>query len=104
VALELLMTGRAMGAEEACRWGIVHRTVPPEDLLDAAAAIATTVCTSSPLALQAVKNAVLSRVEAPLDTALESRFELVEAYMHSHDYREALSAIAEKRPPQWTGR
>jgi crotonobetainyl-CoA hydratase len=104
VALELLMTGRAMGAQEACGWGIVHQVVSPDLLAATAAEVAKTVVSSSPLALQAVKSAVLSRADDPLDTALESRFELVEAYMRSDDYREALSAVADKRRPNWTGR
>jgi enoyl-CoA hydratase/carnithine racemase len=104
VALELLLTGRSMDAAEARRWGLVHDIVEPSDLADRALRLAEDIARSSPLAVRAVLEAARSKADDSLDDALTSRFESVEAYLASVDYKEALAAIQARRPPQWLGR
>jgi crotonobetainyl-CoA hydratase len=58
----------------------------------------------SPLAAQAAKQAVLSRVGGPLEIALATRYEEMEAYASTEDVEEGKAAFAERRAPVWKGR
>jgi crotonobetainyl-CoA hydratase len=82
----------------------VNEVVPPEQVLDAAARWADKVLAASPLAVQAAKHAVLSRAGHPLEVALATRYEPIEAYATTDDVVEGRNAFAEKRKPEWTGR
>jgi enoyl-CoA hydratase/carnithine racemase len=104
VALELIYTGDRLGAEDALRYGLVNEVVPLEELAEAANRWAEKLCASSPLAMQAAKAAVLGRLGHPLDVALSTKYEPIEAYATSEDVKEGRRAFTEKRPAQWTGR
>ena len=103
VALAMILTGDRMPAKEALAYGLVNEVVEPADLSEAASRWAAKVCAAAPLAVQAAKDAVLSRLGDPLETALATRFELIEQYAFSEDKVEGRSAFAEKRPPAWKG-
>lgn len=104
IAMAAIMTGERFKADAALQYGLVNEVVPYSDLADASTRWAGKIIAASPLAVQAAKAAVLGRLGAPLEIALGSRFEEIEAYHGTHDQQEGLKAAAEKRKPQWTGK
>ncbi|WP_323039982.1 enoyl-CoA hydratase-related protein [Gemmobacter sp.] len=104
IAMALILTGDRMSAADAERYGLVNQVVPLADLPAAADAWAARICAASPLAVQAAKHAVLARAGDPLEVALATRFEPIEAYALSEDVQEGRRAFTEKRKPVWTGR
>ncbi|GAB3629724.1 enoyl-CoA hydratase [Pandoraea terrae] len=104
VALAMILTGDRMGAKDALGYGLVNEVVEQEALLETAARWAEKIVSASPLAVQAAKDAVLGRLDWPLDVALATRFEPIEAYAYSEDRIEGRKAFAEKRKPEWRGR
>lgn len=104
IALGLILTGDRMPAADAFKYGLVNEVVPFAELGAAADKWAKKLTTASPLAQQAAKHAVLSRLGGPLDVALGTKYEPIEAYASSEDVKEGRKAFQEKRAPKWTGR
>jgi crotonobetainyl-CoA hydratase len=104
IALTMVLTGERISAERAYGFGLVNEVVAAQELASATDAWVEKLLKGSPLAAQAAKEAVLSRREWPLEVALATRYESIEAYADSDDVREGRRAWAEKRPPEWTGR
>ena len=108
IAMEMLLTGRCMDAQEAERWGLVNRVLPAADLMTAARAIADELAAGPPLVLAAIKE-IVREAEAmafrdALNRVTKSQFETVERLYRSDDQKEGARAFAEKRDPVWTGR
>lgn len=106
IAMELLMTGRRMSAEEAARWGLVNAVVP--SALEHARELAALLASGPPLALAAVK-AVVRETETlgneECYTLMRSgKLAAFEAMLASQDAKEGPLAFAEKREPVWQGK
>lgn len=104
IALTMILTGERLPANAAMSYGLVNEVVEPGLLLEAATRWAEKVALASPLAVQAAKAAVLQRLDYPLEVALTTKFEQIEAYAHSQDRLEGQKAFVEKRKPQWTAK
>jgi enoyl-CoA hydratase/carnithine racemase len=104
LALTMILTGDRLPAKDALAFGLVNEVVEPAALLDAASRWAEKIMGAAPLAVQAAKAAALQRLDWPLEVALATRFEPIEAYAFSQDRQEGAKAFAEKRKPQWSGR
>jgi crotonobetainyl-CoA hydratase len=104
VAMAMILTGDRLPAGDAERYGLVNEVVAPEQLSEATDRWIQKLLAASPLAAQAAKYAVLSRLGHPLDVALTTRYEPIEAYATTLDVLEGRKAFSEKRSPQWTGR
>lgn len=104
LAMELLLTGRHMDAEEALRSGLVSSVVSKDDLLPRAFAIAAMIAANAPLAVQATKSSVRRGIHLPLEEALKVEASIAWMNTQSEDAREGPRAFAEKRQPQWKGR
>ncbi|WP_032368317.1 enoyl-CoA hydratase/isomerase family protein [Rhodococcoides fascians] len=103
-ALELLLTGDFVGAEEALRIGLVNRVVDDVDLASATKAFAEQIAASAPVTARLIKRATYQSARADLRTSLDlisSHFAVVAA---TDDAAEALSAMKEKRAPQFHGK
>jgi len=108
VALELLYTGRKMGAEEAASYGFVNEVVPQEKLRERTLKIATTIAAGAPLAVMAIKEAVREMepmtVKQAFDAITAREMPLHKAMLASEDHEEGPRAFAEQREPVWKGR
>jgi crotonobetainyl-CoA hydratase len=108
LAMELLLTGRRMPAEEAARWGLVNRVVEPEELLSAARELAGEIAEAAPLAVRATKAIVDATHELDEQQGYGAiRGGHVPAYqraLESEDAQEGPRAFTEGRDPIWRGR
>src|ERR1700674_4921535 len=108
VAMDMLLTGRWMEADEALRWGLINRVVPASELMNRARALAGVLAAGPPLAFAAIKEVAreserLSFAEA-IDRIVRKDFPTVARLYGSEDQLEGARAFAEKRPPVWKGR
>ncbi len=102
-AKELVMTGRAVGAEEAHGIGLANRLAPQGALDETTAELVAELLAAAPLAVGLSKS-VLDGVARPtLASSLEQEVTVQQTLISSPDFREAAAAFAEKRPPRWTG-
>jgi crotonobetainyl-CoA hydratase len=107
LALDLLMTGRWMDAEEAKRWGLVRDVVPQADLMASARELADQLASGPPLVFAAIKETIRETMHLPVQEAFDivngQRLPTVEKVMNSNDMIEGARAFSEKRAPVWTG-
>ena len=101
VAAEILLTGNRINAQEALRIGLVSRVVAKEKLMDTAKQIANTIITRGPLAVRAVKEAMIRGYDMTLEEGLELEKGLASYIRTTQDFVEGTKAFAEKRPPQY---
>ncbi|MEC0242882.1 enoyl-CoA hydratase/isomerase family protein [Paenibacillus dokdonensis] len=104
VAKEMLMTGRFLLAEEARELRIVNRVAAPEQLLDAAVAMAKDIAGKAPLAVQGLKKLVNEGRDASLESAQAYDRAYLANLFYSADAKEGISAFVEKRPPVFKGK
>lgn len=108
LAMELLLTGRAMDAAEAERHGLVNRVVQPGGLLDAARELADAILAAAPLSIAAVKAVVAATEDLSVEDGYRAMREgAIPAYDRigeSEDAKEGPRAFAEGRDPEWRGR
>jgi enoyl-CoA hydratase/carnithine racemase len=103
-AMELVLTGRRIGAAEAERLGLVNRVAPADGWLDAALELATVVAERPPLAVRLAKQAVLAADQTALSAGLDQERRLYELTMATEDRVEGMTAFLEKRKPDFRGR
>ena len=103
-AMELVLTGRRIGAAEGRELGIVTRIAPQDGWLDAALELAAEVAERPPLAVRLAKQAVLAAEETALTAGLDHERRLYELAMATEDRVEGMNAFIEKRKPEFRGR
>lgn len=100
-ALDLILTGRHVGAEEALQLGLVNRVA--DDALAGALELARTAARNSPIALGLAKEAVVRGLDVTLSQGLEIEADLFGLVSTSSDMKEGTAAFLEKRTPEFTG-
>lgn len=103
-AMEMCLTGRFMGAEEAERAGLVSRVIPADKLMEEAMAVAAKIAEKSPIASMAAKEAVNRAFETGLTEGVLFERRLFHGLFASEDQKEGMAAFVEKRAPQFRGR
>ena len=102
-ALELLLTGEMIDAQEALRIGLVNRVVPADRLLADTEAVLRTILANGPLAIRACLEAVDNGLEMTVDQALLFEANYFGLLSATEDMREGTRAFAEKRKPSFKG-
>jgi enoyl-CoA hydratase/carnithine racemase len=102
--MELVLTGRRFGAEDAQTMGLVNQVAPDGEWLEAAMALAQKVAEKPPIASRLAKQAVLVAEETALSPGLENERRLYELAMATEDRVEGMKAFLEKREPKFEGR
>jgi enoyl-CoA hydratase len=102
-AMEMCLTGRMMGAEEAERSGLVAKVVPAASLLDEALKTAELIAGMAPLAAMATKEQVNAAFEMSLAQGINYERRLFHGLFGTQDQKEGMSAFVAKRKAEWTG-
>ncbi|MDE2165443.1 MAG: enoyl-CoA hydratase [Alphaproteobacteria bacterium] len=103
-AMEMLLTGEMIGADEAKRLGLVNRVVPADQLDETVNELARTIAGKSPLVLKIGKEAFYRQAELGLDAAYTYTSEVMVANMMARDAEEGIDAFLQKRAPKWENR
>ena len=103
-AMELVLTGRRISAEEAHALGLVNRVAKKKEWLEAALELAQVIARRPPIAARLGKQAVLAAEETALTAGLDQERRLYEIAMATEDRVEGMTAFIEKRKPDFQGR
>jgi enoyl-CoA hydratase len=103
-AMELILTGDMISAEEAHALGLVNRVVPAEELETVTLELANKIAEMSPVALAMAKAAVKGAARLDLRAGLDTEVDLFALCFSSEDKEEGVRAFLEKRKPEFTGR
>jgi enoyl-CoA hydratase len=103
-AMEIVLTGRTMSAQEAEAHGLITKVVPAAATVDAALELAGRIATMPPLAVRAAKAAILDADERTLSDGLARERATFFGLFDTDDQAEGMAAFTEKRPPVWSGR
>ncbi len=104
MAMDILLTARPLGAEEALSIGLIGRVVPDGHALREAKEIARAICENGPLAVEAIKRSVWETQFLPEEEALAKELEIGWPVFASEDAKEGPRAFAEKRKPNFQRR
>lgn len=102
-AMEMLLLGEMISADDAARVGLVNRVAPKDHALGEAESWARHIATKSPLTLAIGKRAFYEQVEMNLDDAYRHASRVMVENMLARDAEEGINAFIEKRDPQWSG-
>jgi methylglutaconyl-CoA hydratase len=102
-AMELVLLGKRLNANEALRYGIVNTVVPPGQALQQSMQMASKLLEAGPIALRQAKTAIRASVELPLERGLLLEIDAYKNCLYSKDRVEGLKAFSEKRKPIYRG-
>lgn len=103
-AMELILTGRMLGATEAFEAGLLTKVTPDEVCLDEAIALARAVASKPPIAVQMAKDAILKSFDLTIEQGIDYERKNFLLLFATEDRREGMSAFIAKRRPEFTGR
>ncbi len=103
-AMRILLTGRPVQAREAQAMGLVSQVLPDGEVLPEALKMAALIAAMPPLAVQQIKEVVISGMDASLDAALMLERKANQLLFATRDQKEGMQAFIEKRKPRFEGR
>jgi enoyl-CoA hydratase len=103
-AMEILLTGDPISAQEAYDLGLVNQVVPRGQLMDAAQAMADRILENGPLAVQAIKESVQKGMGMTVPEAMEFELQQAARVFATEDAKEGPLAFLQKRKPNWKGK
>lgn len=103
-AMEMILTGDRVTADQALHWGLINRVVPTAELIPEAMKLAERIIANPPLAVQASKELALRGLDMPLDEHLRLQALMSSITRQTEDAKEGARAFAEKRKPDFKGR
>jgi enoyl-CoA hydratase len=103
-AMEMLLTGEPITAQQALQIGLINRVVPRAELMDTAMAVAERLCQNGPLALRAIKESVIRSHDIPMEHAYFLEAFLAKQVFGTRDANEGPRAFVENRKPVFEGR
>jgi len=103
-AMEILLTGNRIDAQEAWRLGLINYVVPQEQLIAKAEELAAAIAENGPVAVRKIKEAVRRCSGRPYEEAFKIEDEVAREVMRTEDAREGPRAFIEKRKPNYQGR
>src|ERR1700691_412124 len=103
-AMEMLLTGEMIDAQQARDWGLVNRVVPESKLADEVAALAGQIAGKSPLVVKIGKQAFYRQAELGLAEAYDYASQVMTTNMLARDAEEGIDAFLQKRAPKWENR
>ena len=104
LAMEMVLNGRMLTAEEALRFGLVNRVAPVEVYLDEALALAQSIAGRAPIAIRLAKEAVNNAFETYLADGLADERREFYVLFSTEDQKEGMAAFVEKRKAEWKGK
>lgn len=102
-ALEMLLTGEPLSAQEALQHGLVNKVVPEEALEAETRALAERIAAASPFTVAIGKQAFYRQIDLPQDQAYAYTREIMTLNALAYDAQEGMGAFLQKRQPQWKG-
>ena len=104
IAMEMVLTGRMISADEALRFGLINKVVPVEFYLRKAITLGREIASKPPVAVRLIKDAILKSFDTTIEGGLE--FERKNFYLlfASEDQKEGMQSFVEKRKAEWKGR
>jgi enoyl-CoA hydratase len=103
-AMEMILTGSTIAAEEARQYGLVNRVVPRERFLEEAKAVGREIASKSPIAVKMAKQAINKAYELGVTEGIEFERQLFYQLFSTEDKIEGMKAFLEKRRPEFRGR
>ena len=103
-AMEILLTGNRIDAQEAWRLGLINYVVPQENLIAKAEELAAAIAANGPVAVRKIKEAVRRCSGRPFEEAFKIEDEVAREVMRTEDAKEGPRSFIEKRKPNYTGR
>ena len=100
-AMEMLLTGDVISADEAMRMGLINRAVPPNELSETATALARKIASKSQMTIKMGKQAFYQQLDCDLDDAYALTARVMVDNLSRHDAQEGIAAFIAKRDPQW---
>jgi enoyl-CoA hydratase/carnithine racemase len=103
-AAEVAFLGDVLDAQKSLELGLVNRVVKHEDLMSEAMKVATQIANNAPLSVQSTKRMMRLGMEESFEAAVDHIYLQLLPLFQSEDFKEGLSAFAERRDPQFQGR
>jgi len=103
-AMEMILTGKPISAEEAYRVGLVNRVVPAESLIEEAKKTAVEIASNPPISVRAAKETILRAQDTTLEVGLEFERKAFCTILATEDAKEGMKAFLEKRSPIFKGK
>jgi len=103
-AMDMVLTGRMLGAEEAFQRGLAARLVPPELIVDAAIKLGKEIASKPPISVRLAREAVTRAFEGRVDDGIEYERKLFYLLFATQDAHEGMHAFVDKRTPTYEGR